>query len=126
MVQLNRIDLATEEDKIYGIDHWARLFKAKTWEGIKMLVENNEYLQETAEALYEANADEIVRQQCRARKDAEIREMRMEYAIRKLEKEVERKDKLTKYLMNASRYDDLKKALEDVAYREELYRELEL
>lgn len=52
-----------------------------------MLAENNEYLKETAEALYVANADEIVRQQCRARLDAEIREMRLEHAITKLENE---------------------------------------
>ena len=32
---------------------------------------DSEYLQEAAESLYVANADEIVRQQCRAREDAE-------------------------------------------------------
>ena len=36
-----------------------------------MLAKNNEYLEETAESLYRANADEIVRQQCLAREDAE-------------------------------------------------------
>lgn len=50
-----------------------------------MYAEKNEYLKEAAEALYVANADEIVRQQCRARKDAEIREMRMQYEIQELE-----------------------------------------
>jgi len=38
--------MATEEDKDYQIDYKARLFKAKTWEEIKMLAENSEYLQE--------------------------------------------------------------------------------
>lgn len=50
-----------------------------------MYAEKNEYLKEAAEALCVANADEIVRQQCRARKDAEIREMRMQYEIQELE-----------------------------------------
>ena len=50
-----------------------------------MYAEKNEYLKEAAEALYVANADEIVRQQCHARKDAEIREMRMQYEIQELE-----------------------------------------
>lgn len=36
-----------------------------------MLANNNEYLQEAADSLYKANADEIIREQCRARKDAE-------------------------------------------------------
>ena len=74
VVNLNCIRLATEEDKFYQIDYWARLFKAKTWEDIKMLVKDNDYLQEAAESLYIANADEMVRQQCRARADAERRE----------------------------------------------------
>ena len=50
-----------------------------------MCVEKNEYLKEDAETLYVVNADEIVRQQCRVRKDAEIMEIRMKYAIQKLE-----------------------------------------
>ena len=74
VVNLSRIDLATEEDKAYNIDYWARLFKTNTWEEMQMLVGDNEYLQEAAESLYIANADEIVRQQCRAREDAERRE----------------------------------------------------
>ena len=64
MVNLKEINLATEEDKAYKIDYWARLFKAETWEEIKMLTGNNEFLQEAAESLFVANADDIVRQQC--------------------------------------------------------------
>ena len=29
MLDLNHIELATDEDKAYGIDHWAKLFKGK-------------------------------------------------------------------------------------------------
>ena len=36
VLDLTRIDLATEEDKKYNIHEWARLFKATTWEEIKM------------------------------------------------------------------------------------------
>ena len=39
-----------------------------------MLAQNNEYLEEAANSIYQANAEEIVRQQCRAREDAERRE----------------------------------------------------
>lgn len=78
VVNLKEIELATEEDKAYNIDYWARLFRARTWEEIKMFVKENEYLQEAAESLYVANADEIVRQQCRARQDAERRERTLE------------------------------------------------
>ena len=78
VVNLKEIELATEEDKAYKIDYWARLFRASTWEEIKMVVKDNEYLKEAAESLYVANADEIVRQQCRARADAERRERTLE------------------------------------------------
>ena len=31
VVSLSQIDIATEEDRRYQIDKWARLFKATTW-----------------------------------------------------------------------------------------------
>ena len=78
VVNLKEIEVATEEDKAYKIDYWARLFRASTWEEIKMVVKENEYLKEAAESLYVANSDEIVRQQCRARQYAERRERTLE------------------------------------------------
>ena len=87
VVDLNQIGRATKEDKRYKIDYWARLFKAKTWEEMKKLVKNNEYLEETARSIYVANADEIVRQQCLAREDAERRERSLERDNRILKEE---------------------------------------
>jgi predicted transposase/invertase (TIGR01784 family) len=72
VVNLTQIDLATEEDRFYRIDHWARLFKAKTWEELKMAAKNDQYLQEACEALYSMNADNTIRAQCRARADYEF------------------------------------------------------
>ena len=40
-VNLKRIDLATDEDKEYRIDAWARMFKAKSWEDLKMEATKN-------------------------------------------------------------------------------------
>lgn len=87
VVNLKEINRATEEDKAYQIDYWARIFKAKTWEDIKMLAKENEYMQEAANSLYVANADEIVREQCRAREDAERRERTLERDKRRLSQE---------------------------------------
>lgn len=89
MLDLNKSELATEEDKAYEIDYWARLFKAKTWEELKELVKDNEYLQEAADSIYKANADEIVRQQCRAREEAERREKTLERDIKILRDDLE-------------------------------------
>ena len=62
VVDLTHIELATDEDRAYGIDRWARLFKSTTWEEIKMIAENNPILTEASEKLYTYNADEMTRQ----------------------------------------------------------------
>ena len=85
VVDLSKIELATEEDKLYQIDYWARLFKAKTWEEIKMLAKNNENMQEAIHSIYLANADEMVRQKCLAREEAERHERTMLRDIQILE-----------------------------------------
>ena len=69
VVDLTQIDLATEEDKLFEIDRWARLFKATTWEEIKMIAEGNETLMQATQALFECNTDELIRQQCYAREE---------------------------------------------------------
>ena len=69
MLELNQIELATDEDRLYGIDHWARLFKAKTWEDLRMVVEKNKYMSAAAKEMYERNSDEIIQEQCQAREE---------------------------------------------------------
>ena len=61
VVNLNQIELATEEDREYGIDHWARLFKATTWEAIKKMAQENEYISSAAETMFESSQDESIR-----------------------------------------------------------------
>ena len=89
VVDLTQIEMATEEDKAFQIDYWARLFKAKTWEEIKMLTEKSEYLKEAAQSVYMANADEIVRQKCLAREEAERHERTVKRNMDLLRKENE-------------------------------------
>ncbi len=67
VVDLSRIELATETDRAYHIDNWAKLFRASTWEEIRMSASIDESLQEAANALYALNADEAVRKRCRDR-----------------------------------------------------------
>ena len=69
VVDLTKIDLATDEDRTWGIDHWARLFKATTWEEIKMIAKNSETLQEASETLYSMHCEETIRGMARARQD---------------------------------------------------------
>jgi predicted transposase/invertase (TIGR01784 family) len=74
VLDLKQIDTATEEDKKYQIDRWARLFKATTWDELKRIVGDDEYMYEASKTLYEMNGDETVRAQCRAREDYEYRQ----------------------------------------------------
>ncbi len=85
VLDLTRIDLATTKDQNYEIDRWAKLFKAKTWEELRMIAKNNPDLLQASNDLYTVNADEIIRQQARARADAEFWERNKNAKIKRLE-----------------------------------------
>jgi uncharacterized protein (DUF3084 family) len=92
--------MATEEDKKHKIDTWAKLFKATTWEEIKMITSTNPSMNSTAEEIFAANSDFMIAEQCRVREDNIIHERRMKEALAEKEnkieeqaKELEEKDK---------------------------------
>lgn len=91
VLELDQIERATEEDRRFGIDRWARLFKATTWEEICMTSALNEFLSEAAEEMYRLNEQDIIRQQCRAREEFQLRQRRaqrrMEEQHRKMEEQ---------------------------------------
>ena len=90
VLDLSRIDLATEEDKQFHIQEWAMLFKATTWEEIKMLAAKDEYLQEAAETIFQLSADELVRKRCREREEYYQDLRNYEKAIAEREQKIER------------------------------------
>jgi len=62
VICLSQIDLATEEDRRYQIDEWARLFNATTWEDLKMMGTTDSVFQEAGTVMYEASEDEHMQQ----------------------------------------------------------------
>ena len=97
MIDLTWIDLATEEDKYYEIDRWAKLFKAATWEELKMIAKNDPDLMQASDELYKVNKDDILRQQARARADAEFWEKVHNARMEKMQEELEKnKEELSK------------------------------
>ena len=62
---------ALEEDSIAkepaDLYYWARLFKATTWEELKMLAKKNSDIEETIVTLHELSDDEKIKLQCEAR-----------------------------------------------------------
>lgn len=57
-----------------------------------MTAKNDEYLMEATKTLYNLNADDMVRQRCQARMDAELQE---QYLLKKIDTLTTNNDKLT-------------------------------
>lgn len=69
VLDLTQIDMATAEDRAYHIDYWASLFKATTWEEIKMLAQKDKYIKDASDTIYRLSREEKIRLQCEARED---------------------------------------------------------
>ena len=69
VLDLKHIELATEEDQAYRIEHWARLFKAATWKELKALAAKNPIFTDAARTAVVLSEDEKIRLQCEARED---------------------------------------------------------
>lgn len=90
VVDLSHIDLATEEDKRYHIHEWARLFKATTWEEIRMIASKDEYLKEASQTMFRMSADDLVRKRCRDREEYYQDLRNYERVIAEREEKIER------------------------------------
>ena len=87
VLDLNQIENATEEDKAYQIDYWARLFKASTWEKLKILAEKSEVMKDCVVTICELTADERARMQMEAREEHNRVIRTYEHIIQNLETE---------------------------------------
>ena len=87
VIDLTRIDLATEEDRHYQIDTWAQLFKATTWEEVRKLATQNPILAEAGETIYEVSQEEHQRQILEGREDARRQELGIQRLIERTKKE---------------------------------------
>ncbi len=74
VLDLSKIDLATDEDKRNQLDVWSRIFQAKTWGDLMAIATENAEFQSTVEEIDRLTADEAVRLQCEARERALIHE----------------------------------------------------
>lgn len=69
VLDLTQIEMATEEDKSYGLDRWAKLFKATTWEEFKMIAADDKTMQEAGETVFKLNWTDSERYMCEAREE---------------------------------------------------------
>lgn len=68
-IDLTKIDLATKQDKKYGIDRWARLFKAETWEDMKMLAKEDKTMERAISGVWQLTEEEAIREECLKREE---------------------------------------------------------
>ena len=113
VLSLNQIELATEEDKRWHIDEWARLFKATTWEELKMIAEKDKVYSDAANSIYEQNSDETVRMMCEARREAIFHEQYVQNKMEALENQLEeaRRDAIFHKQYVQNKIDNLEKQL---------------
>lgn len=71
VLQLKHTELATQEDRLWQLDLWAKFFKAKTWEEIRMIAEKNPYIADAAGTIYRVTEDDRVRSLCEGREEGE-------------------------------------------------------
>ena len=69
VLDLKQVNNASSDDKHWGLDSWAKLFKATTWEDVKMIAANNKYLAEAANTMHELYSDREMRRQMENRED---------------------------------------------------------
>lgn len=67
VLDLNHPELATKEDIACGLQYWARLFKAETWEDLHMLSSEYEVFEDITDTVEQALADKKIRMECEAR-----------------------------------------------------------
>ena len=92
VVELNHIDMATDEDKAYSIDTWAALFKATTWEEIKMLAQTDPYIESAAESIYSSVTDPKILELCKKRQEEIRGDIRRRERLVELDKQISEKD----------------------------------
>ncbi len=94
VVNLNCIDLATEEDHASHLVEWAKMFKAKTWEELRMLAEKNPAIDEAVTKIYTLTQEDIIREQMEAEELYYLSIQKRDEALAKKDEELVRKDEL--------------------------------
>ena len=92
VIELNHIDMATEEDRKFGIDKWAEVFKAKTWEELQMITKDDKYLDSAARSVYMINQDKAMINRMLKREDEIAYEKAIARDLENAKKELAMKD----------------------------------
>ena len=128
MLNLKQIENVTDNEHQSTLYQWAKLFKATTWEEIKMLAKDDSSISEFTFTLYEMSEDEKIRYQCFARERYEHdRASAIEYGIEQgIERGHNQITALNLKLIEAKRSEDFLRACSDNDYLQQLLKEFNL
>ena len=70
-IDLTKIDLATDEDKKWGIDIWARVFTSKSWEELQMIATESKSAEQAVSSIWQLTEDERIREEIWRREEQE-------------------------------------------------------
>ena len=96
VVNLRRIDEATERDKLYKLDKWCKLITASSWEEAKLIAKEDPLMEATIEQLYNLGADIDVIEEAIRRKDYYDYVHSLENKITEKDSEIAEKDSMLK------------------------------
>lgn len=136
MLILTQIENVTDEERSSNLYKWAMLFKAATWEELRMLSKDDSSISKFTFTLHEMSEDEKIRQQCMARERYEHdRASAISYGIKQgielgreqgIEQERIRLSILQQKLTELNRTDDFLRAFSDPDYLQQLLKEFAL
>ncbi|MCR5627862.1 MAG: Rpn family recombination-promoting nuclease/putative transposase [Lachnospiraceae bacterium] len=69
VIDLTNIDNATEADKRAGLDRWAMMFKATTWEDLKGLAEEDPVIEKAVGYMHVLSEEEMIKERMWAREE---------------------------------------------------------
>ncbi|MDE7209980.1 MAG: Rpn family recombination-promoting nuclease/putative transposase, partial [Lachnospiraceae bacterium] len=92
VLHLNQVENATEEDKAWHLDLWARFFKARTWEEVFMVAKKDFNIKNAALTFYRASADEYVRNFCEGVEEGERTLRTLQLELQQSKDELHQKD----------------------------------
>ncbi len=88
VVNLKQIDYATDEDRACGLYHWACLFKATTWEDLKMLAKQDSIFTEASETIANITSEASLRAYLLSREIAALDALTRENLEKKRQEEM--------------------------------------
>lgn len=92
VLNLRKADNATRDDQLHGLDRWARLFKAKTWEELHMLSKTDPAFEEAVATMYRLSKDKQIQMQCEAREEYYRRKRTTEALMKEKDAEISEKN----------------------------------